>query len=232
MGNMVLNFKGKEETLEIIASLLLFIERWGNLGAKPQLGYGVFRIINRDELREKARHYYWEKFGDNKIDRSYPDLRCFGFLRFNFQIQAVAWWTRVYGIERVASRVHPIVINHQTIPISPALKNEWRFNQWRGGYGDEKLVFGTLQWSEENKIKRVRSKVSASWAYPQADGWEVRSWVWLNKYDLAPNLWDLLRDKKGWENVIKNQGRIEIHPIGAWRDWTVEEVAQFIGGAK
>ena len=257
MGEVALCFTGDELTLDLLAALFLFLEKWGNLGAKPQLGYGVFEIVNRKDVQNQAQRYQWNVLGDRETNNDKPDLRRFGFLRYRFKPQKGAWWTYAPGMERVAARVQPIVTAFKTVPLAPVLKNEWRFHRWAGNRGDEKWMFGTPQWRPEDKkmygsnnvavgkkrtlsrqssrrveTSRVRSKVSVSWAYLQDGGWELRSWAWLQKPEIAGVVWDLMRDENGWQAVIKGQGLIETRPIGVWREWSANEVAELLEDAK
>ncbi|MDM7938850.1 MAG: type III-B CRISPR module RAMP protein Cmr1, partial [Methanothrix sp.] len=92
MGALILNFSGDGKTLRLLGALVLFLEKWGNLGAKPQLGYGVFKITNRSEVQQFARHSWHDdkKFYNNGLkihngsDTKWPDLRRFGFCRYRF----------------------------------------------------------------------------------------------------------------------------------------------------
>ena len=227
MGTFTLRFDGDDEILQELAALFLFLERWGGLGAKPQLGYGVVEIENRDAVRERVADWRWEAVGaENPNKKNLPDLRHFGFFRYRFQPEKPGWWTRVPGIERVVTRVQFIVKRHKMVPLAPALKNEWRFHRWTGSRDDAKKIFGSL------RPKRIRSKVAVSWAYPQNDSWEVRGWAWLHNDEIAKRMWDLLRDEKGWQAAIPARGRLETYPDGQWRVWTIEEVATFLEGTK
>ena len=229
MGEVTLCFTGDERTLDLLAALFLFLEKWGSLGAKPQLGYGVFEIVNRDEIKVRATRYEWSIMGISSPSHNKPDMRRIGFFRYNFQPKSSVWWKQVPG---VGNQAQPIVTAYKTVPVTPALKNEWRFRRWAGNRGDEKWIFGTLQWKVGDEIARVRSKVATSWAYPQDSGWMVRGWGWLQKPKIANMVWDLLIEREAWENVIQVPGSLETHPAGTWREWMAKDVAQFLEEAK
>lgn len=232
MGNMSLCLDGDKQVLDLLAALLLFIEKWGNLSAKPQLGYGVFKIVNRDEIKERAIRYPWQVIGASFQEGDKPDMRSFGFLRYNFLPKDSAWWMQLGDMERVGALIQTVVATYKTVPTAPALKNEWRFHQWHGSLEDEKWMFGTLQWRDPEGTKRLRSKVAVSWAYSHDKGWVVRVWGWMQKPQIASMVWDLLRDTTAWEKALHVPGTLEIHPSGNWCEWMPEDVARFLEEVK
>jgi CRISPR-associated protein Cmr1 len=232
MGTLTLRFTGDECTLNLLAALFLFLEKWGNLGAKPQLGYGVFEVANRDKVQMRAASFSWRSIMDKlSKDPIYPDLRTFGFFRYLFQPEKSVWWTRVPGIERVALQAQPLMTMYKIVPIAPTLKNEWRFHHNWPDRDEEKQMFGTMQWRKPNEKqpKRVRSKVSLSWAYKTGKNWEVRGWVWMQKLGIASEVWNLVQDEALWQMAIPSKGSIDIHPRN---EWTADEVAQFLEATK
>ena len=232
MGYLSLRFIGDESTLNMLAALFLFLEKWGSLGAKPQLGYGVFEIVNREDVKVRAIRYPWQVIGASFPECHWPDMRRFGFVRYNFLPKDSEWWMLVPGVERVAKRIRPAITTYKTVPIAPALKNEWRFHQWHAGRGDEKLMFGTLQWLDADGTKRLKSKVAVSWAYSRDNCWEVRGWGWLPKQTIANMVWDILRDSIAWQNAIQVPGSLESRPTGAWCEWMAKDVVRFLEDAK
>ncbi|MFP4395922.1 MAG: type III-B CRISPR module RAMP protein Cmr1, partial [Anaerolineales bacterium] len=180
VGELTIHIQGDQATCSLLASLFLFLEQWGAIGAKPQLGYGVFRLQNREELAARAQDWAWKLMGDDESDPTRPDLRRFGFFRFRFSPSTKGWWTRVPGMERLLGRSDTAnalrqAVDREMIPVSPALKNMWRFERWQGLRDAEREVFGTAF----GRYDPVRSKIAVSWAYPAGDAWEVRGWVWL-----------------------------------------------------
>ncbi|MDQ7030180.1 MAG: type III-B CRISPR module RAMP protein Cmr1 [Ardenticatenia bacterium] len=218
MGELTLRFIGEPRVLSLMASMLLFLEKWGNLGAKPQLGYGVFSIENHDKVQKWAEKWQWKVLGSQQPSGNLPDLRRFGFFQFRFSPSQPGWWTKVPGLTYVARHVQPLVSRHQVVPVSPALKNEWRFHQWQKSWGDARDVFGTL------RPDRKRSRVVVSWAYAQGDSWEVRGWVWLPPQPLtAKHLWSLLADQQIWAQVIHSGSLHPKEPVS-----TPQELVQFL----
>ncbi len=222
MGRLSMQFSGDEGALSRLAALFLFLDRWGGLGAKPQLGYGIFRIENRDDVKAWAADWRWRPLGGREPDRTLPDLRRFGFFRYRFQPQKPGWWTRVPGIERVASKVRPLVSEHSTVPVAPALKNEWRFHRWQRNWGDERSFFGTL------RPNRVRSKVAVSWAYQEEGAWEVRGHAWLQGTNQPEAVWEMFGAPDVWHRVIGVSGELNLHPQKSWQTWSIADAREFM----
>ncbi|MBW2137903.1 MAG: type III-B CRISPR module RAMP protein Cmr1 [Deltaproteobacteria bacterium] len=219
MGRLTLKFIGDPKVLSLMAALLLFLEKRGNLGAKPQLGYGVFAIENRDEALKWARRNNdaesgreWRVHGGKEPDKDLPDLRRFGFFKYQFETTKPGWWTQVPGLNRVSTQVQPIVSQYKIVPVSPALKNEWRFNRWNRKWGNDREIFGTL------RPDRIRSKVAVSWAYRDNGKWEVRGWVWLKSPNWADRGWNILNDSQVWQTVLKLHGRIDTYRLISIQD--------------
>ncbi len=223
MGTLTLRLDGDDKTLSLLAALFLFLERWGSIGSKPQLGYGVFEIGNRDEIQGWTRGernkpgWKWEILEGGGPDDQRPDLRRFGFFRYRFRPARPGWWTHVPGIERVASQVQPLVSRYGTALVMPALKNEWRFHRWRGSRRDERAVFGAL------RPRRQRSKVAVSWAYRHGREWEVRGWVWLSSREWADASWRVLTEREGWRMSLRVTGKLETRRVR-----TKEQVRDFL----
>jgi len=228
MGEFTLNLQAEEKTIALLASLVLFLERWGTLGARPQLGYGAFLVINRDEVRERAQDWKWEVLDGISLSppsENLPDLRRFLFFRFDFQPAQAGWWTRVPGVSRVASQVQLLLDRFNTVPITPALKNEWRFNRWQRVWGNDRDIFGSLY------PERKRGRIAATWAYRMnAYTWRVHGWTWMPVSNQAANgLWSILTDSSVWQQVFSVQGKLVWAPTGnAWQVWQAEQVRDFL----
>jgi CRISPR-associated protein Cmr1 len=225
MGQFMLQITGEERVLNLMAALILFLERRGNLGAKPQLGYGVFAVDDEDRanVEERANKWQWKVMGPRPPDEDTPDLRRFGFFCYRFQPEKPGWWTQVPGMERVAVQAQPVVSTHKTVPIAPALKNAWRFQRWQRVWGDERKFFGM------SRPDRMRSKVAVSWAYKKEDAWEMSGHVWLQENIRQPEaVWAMLGDVEVWRETIGVPGKIETYPAGPWRPWLTTDVARFL----
>ena len=179
VGEATLNFIGDSDALNDIGVLLLFLEQWGTIGAKPQLGYGVFRIRDDQERERLSRHAenFQNPRGETRKTTALPDLRDIAFFRFDFSPSGKNWWSRVSGLERLmgqgdTARALSRLTALNMIPVAPALKNAWRYGAWER-IPAEREVFGTTSHD------RIRSKIAVSWAYKTPDAWRVRGWAWL-----------------------------------------------------
>lgn len=177
VGAVMLTFTGDEETLVQLMALLRFLETWGSLGPRPQLGYGVFRIT---EIKGAPQPIPLVPLGDAPIG-GLPDLRAFTFFKLRFTPREANWWTQVSGLRELRGRrdqwpnVERLAGNGMA-PVMPALKNYLRFEQRWSSIALPHWLFGTLRGDE-----RIRSKVAISWAYQleKGDQWEMRGWCHL-----------------------------------------------------
>jgi len=177
VGVVALDLTGDEQTLAQLLTLFRFLEAWGSLGPRPQLGYGVFRITSVNRTPQPVP---WTALGDAPPG-DLPDLRTCTFLKLRFKPGEENWWTRVSGLRELRGRREQWTILENLaangmVPVMPALKNYLRFGQQWSSVALPHWLFGTLRGDE-----RVRSKVALSWAYrlPDTGEWEIRGWVHL-----------------------------------------------------
>ena len=222
MGELVLSLQGDAQVISMLACLLLWLEKFGTLGARPQLGYGAFTIVNHEEILSKAQKWQWTILGQQEENKKFPDLRRFLFFRYIFSPSQPGWWTKVPGVGRVGSQVQPLVSQWNTVPTTPALKNEWRFNRWQGSRREEIEIFGTLY------PDRRRGRIGATWAYKKDGQWEIHGWAWMPAKDkTAGRLWDILTDKDIWAQVLGVQGHLQTK---GKQHWSTQEIQQFLQG--
>ena len=75
-GEMELKFIGDKEVLWCeILPVLLFIEKWGALGSKTSLGYGVFEILSING-QQKELGQCWREFLQNESDNVFDLQEC------------------------------------------------------------------------------------------------------------------------------------------------------------
>ena len=176
VGSFRLKIRGEPDAVSRIASLFIFLEKWGAIGAKSQLGYGFFEIINHNEIQEYAMD--WSEICTQVDLSGLPDLRQFTFFKYRFKPSRDDWWTRIKGLQRLlgepktASKLSELA-KIGIIPVSPVLKNQWRYVEWSAPSLTKRWIFGT---SDQEKR---RGKISISWAYREKDMWVVRGWAWL-----------------------------------------------------
>lgn len=200
LGTATMRFTGDRETLQIIKALLLFMEKYGNLGARPQLGYGRFQITT---ITHDPGDYQWDTM-DNHPPGEHPDLRTFTFFTLQFQPQHPNWWQQISGIRQLPANkqneIATLVTKYHTVPTMPALKNYLRFTP-RWSLEIEHWLFGTLRGNH-----RLRSKISLSWAYQQQGPWRIDGWLYLPQ------------DRLGQANHqgITQQLQQTLHPPHTW----------------
>lgn len=221
MGSFGLRFHGDEVTLAQLATLLLFIEQWGGLGAKAQLGYGAFRIQNRAELQFHAGWNAQDAISPTQPD-GLPNLQQFGFFRYTIRETPSAWWTTLPGFERVLRQIRPLVESYQTIPLTPVLRNAWRYTYWKPEWGSAPSFWGTLEW------ERIRSKVLVSWAYRSDGLWHMHGSAWLHGVQ-SESVWAMLSNNAQWNQTLGVTGQLEVFPHQAWQPWTPHAVRVFLG---
>ncbi|WP_017307139.1 type III-B CRISPR module RAMP protein Cmr1 [Spirulina subsalsa] len=181
LGEFTLNFHGNSNTLAKLYTLLKFLEVYGSLGARPQLGYGAFRIINIKNVPHiEASCFDYPRSDQTKITE-FPDLRTFTFFKLRFTPKNLNWWHTVPGIKELRTNRQSWgelekIARNGMIPTTPALKNYLRYGCNWSNPPLLHWLFGTIR-----KDERLRGKVAFSWAYrlENTDEWEIRGWMYL-----------------------------------------------------
>lgn len=209
-GSFDIILRGNSEVIGCLSSLFLFLESWGAMGAKPQLGYGFFKITNHDEVQERAIPL---SESGNKDEKYLPNLSHWLFFSCHFKQKHNDWWTWIEGLQRLlGDRKTALILsqlaNQGMVPVSPILKNQWRFEKWDVEYPGKRWLLGTSKGDD-----RVRSKVAVSWAYREGDDWVVRGWGSLAEPE-KPNekipdypedilkFKEILKDKSVWRKAL------------------------------
>lgn len=178
VGNFTLRIMADEALRAQVLALIQFMARYGNLGARPQLGYGQVEIV--DVKNKPKQPHRWPIIGNGQLDHALPDLRTFTFFTLNFEPQIDEWWRNVPGVGALTRdnryrNVLDSLVRHRMMPTTPALKNVLRYGrQWSTGALPHQF-FGTLRGNE-----RRRSKIALSWAFRRDNSstWEIRGWAY------------------------------------------------------
>ena len=242
-GSLHVNLTGDVDALSKIMAVFRFLESWGSLGAKPQLGYGLFKKV--DEVIWKLNESPFVEFKDSKAITGLPDLRTFTFFKLRFAPSSEDWWTQVSGIRELRSRrdawrILENLAAQGMVPVSPALKNYLRFERNWSSPALAQWLFGTLRHDT-----RLRSKISLSWAYRVKNGWEIRGWVYIPKdktgqyayNEVINSLKSALEHPQTWfqalgmeeGNLFQSEVVSEPHP-SPWQTHTSREIAAFLKG--
>ncbi|NJK67861.1 MAG: type III-B CRISPR module RAMP protein Cmr1 [Microcoleus sp. CSU_2_2] len=181
LGEFKITVNGDPETLAKLYNLLCFMETYGNLGARPQLGYGIFRIIKVENPPESKLPFFFYEERERQPLEEFPDLRTFTFFKLRFTPRNSTWWYTVPGIRELRGNRNSWaelekLAQNGMIPTTPALKNYLRYHHQWSSPALPHWLFGTIRHEE-----RLRSKVAFSWAYrlENTDEWEIRGWMYL-----------------------------------------------------
>jgi len=196
----------------LILVTLTIISKWGAIGAKTQLGYGVVEFEDYpkfdlsqlkdslDRITNENRLSQLKIEERNESNGNLPDLKGMFFAKVQFEA-GNGWWKEVDGIrERGRDRNYyegyvndPRMIswvNAGSAPITPAIKNWLRFgggkNLWETGNSNKDRRIENWLFGTIRNGKSA-SKISISCAYPIANNlWEFRVWGWIPE-DNLPN---------------------------------------------
>jgi len=206
-GRFGIFMQGEHEEIGKLCSLFLFLESWGAIGTKPQLGYGVFNIINRDEVEKKAIRL---SASGNEDKKNLPNLGHWLFFRCRFKQSRRDWWTWIEGLQRLLGDRRTAVIlsklaDQDMVPVSPIMKNQWRFGRGNVPFEAKAQLMGKSIGDD-----RIRSKVAVSWAYREGEDWVVRGWVSLAEpskkikdYPEYVNMFEeIIKDKSVWRKAL------------------------------
>ncbi|MHA1251244.1 MAG: type III-B CRISPR module RAMP protein Cmr1 [Candidatus Helarchaeota archaeon] len=198
----------KDFDKNLIIIPLIIASKYGAIGAKTQLGYGVVKIENLNMDFNKFKETI-EKFADQKrlsklginlregYNNRLPNLKEMFFTKVQFNVSD-NWWKKVNGIApRSKNKKYRGYINHPkmiewissgSVPIMPAIKNWLRYKEgkklWESKNSNQNKnianwLFGTI------KNEKAASKINISNAYiVNNDLWEFRVWGWIPKNDL------------------------------------------------
>lgn len=233
---------GEDTVVDRILSLLYMLEKYGSLGSKPQLGYGLFCI---ESVKSKAQTVsiqpsFTLQTGQELVGEL-PDLRTFTFFRFRFNPPTSTWWTQVPGLLELRNRRDDwTILESQAakgiVPVTPPLKNHLRYGQqWPASVTP--WLFGTMHGDE-----RVRSRINFSWAYHSDPFWEIRGWVYFPQDNTGRALIENIRQLKdtienpnnwlralGLEPNPKLQAEVMLQPrLTSWKIRSTQEVDSFL----
>lgn len=138
---------GSDITANIILTLMGLVSKWAGIGARPQLGYGVFSIqdlngqkieISREMIKSFVTVATFQRstLRTEQSPPNLPDLKDFFFFRVSQKDSLPEnWWRKVDGIpialgnKQYADRLQSFTSTScPSIPVSPGLKNQLRFN--------------------------------------------------------------------------------------------------------
>lgn len=235
VGTIDLKLHGESNSISQISSLTQWLSRWGSIGAKSQLGYGFIKVLQTSTIIRPINQGLLSGIEPSRSYWDFPDLRAFTFFRFQFTPDDNQWWRTIRDFQYLMrdenkARIIENLARKDMIPVSPLLKNYFRYRKnWKSA-GIPKWLFGTIEGD-----KRQKSKVHFSWAYRVYDHWEVKGWAWLpygarSRYfynDALQGLKAAIEDETEWLKALDIQGRVsraKIHTEPAESAWGVKSV--------
>lgn len=231
----------KDFDKEVFLIPLIIASKWGGIGAKTQIGYGVVEIsdfekidkISIDKILNECKKNIEERSKNNN-SVSLPDIREMFFAKVQFNAQKNDWWKSVDGIQAIKNDQRMLQwINSGSVPIAPAIKNWIRYGNGKDLWNThnnvnqalENWLFGTIQ-----QDKRA-SKINISCAYCiDKNIWEFRIWGWipsqgcpdgLNRNDFLDRLKQALSGsgstKLPCKTILGND--TNAHKLMVWREF-------------
>ena len=203
-GTFNLILKGDKETISRLTDVIMFLEKWGTLGSKGQIGYGVFKV---DHISGNSEKSTWEIAGEKAVGEL-PDFRTFTFFKLSFKPSSPDWWMSLDGFQQGKFKEDDWrklikLSNKNIIPVSPLIKNYLRFKKNWSHYILASWFFGNIKQDYKQK-----SKINLSWAYshPDTNEWEIKGYVFFPQ------------DNKGKRhfNEIRNELKKELGNPGRW----------------
>jgi len=167
-----------EESL--ISVPLAIVLKWGAIGAKTQLGYGVAEFKSPQEIKIDDFEVAISKIKNDVNIKNYklrsmntienhdrlPNIREFFFAKIQFEVNNGNWWQSVDGLKNLKNnRGLRKWINYGSIPIVPTIKNWLRYGEgkrlWSTGnrntdQGIENWLLGTTKQICKKCLNEVR----------------------------------------------------------------------------
>jgi len=157
-GNLELKMIPLDEKFDevLVLTPLIIASKWGGIGAKTQLGYGVVEVTNPPDIsfenfKEVLGNLSQERKRQRSNEPGFPDLREMFFAKVRFKVNKSSWWKKIDGIAgRKDEQAIEACIRNNFLPIAPVIKNWLRYGDgsqiWRSYQnvrGLENWLFGT-----------------------------------------------------------------------------------------
>ena len=207
----------EKEIKNTIWVIMNFMSKWSAIGARHQVGYGVFLFKN--ETNVDAFTSYIDKILKRSERRealyqtNLPDITEFFFCKINFTKDFPKRWNEIFRdvILKDKESLEKCYQNN-FLPISPLVRYKLRqlFREEFLNLDERErrmlrhFLLGTV------RGVRTASKISVSHAYKINNSWELRIWGWIppNLPKIKRNivlkmLYDAFKENKFWEETFK-----------------------------
>lgn len=133
---------------------LLITSKWGGIGAKTQLGYGVVEVadplkISFEDFKRALENLSNKGKRQKSNNPGFPDLKEMFFAKIRF-VAKENWWEKLDGITSRNKQAIKECIKNGFLPIAPVIKNWLRYGGgkqiWESSQntkGSENWLFGT-----------------------------------------------------------------------------------------
>jgi CRISPR-associated protein Cmr1 len=189
MGDFKIKIHGDAQAVNEMICLFLFLEKYGTLGAKPQLGFGRFQILESEGLRERVSSFEIP-FGSESSKE--PNL--IGSTFYSIRFSESPFTPKLKAATRQSTKIISELESEQIAPVSSLVKEHLRFPQ---GRYTKSFILGE---------KKQRARIASSWAYRNGSSWQLdvfagpilkndkdREWKQYNK---------ILSDTNEWERIL------------------------------
>lgn len=191
-GNMSLHFIPAHANSFNIFNALLLMERHANFTPKSNVGYGVFKIANREQVKEKLPPL---KIQCNPQQNSYPLIQNMFFINIRlpkpnvFSLDEIKLLqsgkpivqgkcvTKIETRDRTNFNDFMKQKGDVLLPISPIIKNRLRYKYKHRMFDIDELL------GKAARNDSIASKINISNLYLENSHWEFRVWGWLEGKD-------------------------------------------------
>lgn len=217
---LITPFDVKKFKKSFICLPLIIASKWGAIGAKIQLGYGVINPIQIPELNyNQILHEYQSEYLPNikhsrqNVSFNYPNIKDMFFCKIKFHTKSDDWWKACNGIKNwnngrknfrglINDRDFQKWIQQGIIPVAPAIKDWLRFHEGINLFDqrDRNTPNFIFLYGESRNNQKKSSKINISCAYClKRSNWEFRLWGWIPKSNRSP-----LKNRDLYLNNLKN----------------------------
>ncbi|HEY8541694.1 MAG TPA: type III-B CRISPR module RAMP protein Cmr1 [Pseudothermotoga sp.] len=139
---------------------LLVASKWGGIGAKTQLGYGVVEVASSsnadfDKFKKALEDLSRERKRQELNNLSLPNLKEMFFAKIQFKASN-NWWEKVDGLidksgknrfeKEIRKKVIEECLNNNFLPIAPVIKNWLRYGNGRQTWQSNNSTNGLENW--------------------------------------------------------------------------------------
>ena len=220
---MIVPLRGGNDVENILKVPLYLASKWGGLGARTQMGFGVVELFDEKNKLFTANFNEFIVQHTNSVTKckkgtnnpNVPDLKNFFFAKFHILNPPNKWWENLVCWKGAWNKSQESALTTwgkiNTIPIAPDIKDVLRYYGFIPSFGSDKDI-------GENKVAKyicgtirgdkIASKINISSAYLVGDNqWEFRIWGWIpdnltDRSTVIAEIYAALNNASFWEEVF------------------------------